>query len=72
MRSGARTGQSLHGHRFHFLIACPTGTQQPYPSPLGLAWQEAATAKLPIGDNISHVPPKCLNPESFPVTFLCI
>lgn len=63
MRSGARTGQNLHRRRFHFLIACPTGTQQPYPWPLGLAWQGASTAKLPIGDSISHVPPKCLNPE---------
>ena len=72
MRSGARTGQNLRRHRFHFLLACPPSTQQPHPWPLGLAWQGAATAKLPIGDNISHVPLKCLNPESFPVTFLCI
>lgn len=72
MWSGARSGQNLLRHRFyrfyrHSSAQCPC--------PLGLAWPVVATeesAKLPVANNISHVPPKYLNPNSFLNYLLCI
>lgn len=74
MWSGATSGQNLLRHIPH-LTTSPTDGRSP--CPLGLAWPVVATeesAKLPVGDTVSHFLTKYLNPDVSepPPTYLAL
>lgn len=68
MWSGAKSRQYLLRHIPHLgPLTSPTDAHQPEPCPLDFAWPVVATeesAKLPVGDIISHFLDKYLNPDS--------
>lgn len=69
--SAARSGQKLPRHGFHFSLKAPPACA---PGPEISSWHAwggggggfpEESAKLSLGDNISHPPPKYLSPDSF-------